>query len=133
MTLPTKRKPQVNCDLRSDTPTVPCRLCGTPTPMTGTKLCNSCWELETRIQGDPYMARKILVDTLSMKTLIVRHTGDCSFIRPASEAAEIQGGDYGFVCDLLRLDKGGRARCNCDYPPRYCPLTNSDVLVTVRK
>ena len=38
----------------------PCRLCKTPTPHSGTKLCNGCWELESRIHGDPALSRKIL-------------------------------------------------------------------------
>ena len=42
--------------------TVPCEPCGTPTPMTGTKRCNGCWELERRICMDPELARKILQD-----------------------------------------------------------------------
>ena len=29
--------------------TVPCKTCGKPTPMLGTKLCDSCWEVETRL------------------------------------------------------------------------------------
>jgi len=40
--------------------TVQCRICGKWTPMTGTKLCDRCWELETRIERDPELARKIL-------------------------------------------------------------------------
>lgn len=43
-------------------PNVPCGLCGTPTPMTGTKRCDRCWELESRIYGDPVLAQKILDD-----------------------------------------------------------------------
>jgi hypothetical protein len=39
---------------------VPCGLCGTPTLMTGTKRCDACWELESRIQGNPTLAAKIL-------------------------------------------------------------------------
>lgn len=46
-----------------DQPTVPCGLCGTPTPMLGTKRCDACWELETRIQQDPDLAEKILERT----------------------------------------------------------------------
>ena len=41
-------------------PHVPCSLCGTPTPYTGTKRCNRCWELESRIQAAPVLAEKIL-------------------------------------------------------------------------
>lgn len=43
-------------------PRVDCRLCGTPTPMLGTKLCDGCWELERRVLSDPEMARKILAN-----------------------------------------------------------------------
>ena len=39
---------------------IPCRLCKKPTPMLGTKLCDRCWELETRINIDPEIAIKIL-------------------------------------------------------------------------
>jgi len=30
--------------------TVPCKICGDPTPMTATKLCNGCWEVDSRIE-----------------------------------------------------------------------------------
>lgn len=40
--------------------TMPCRICGRPTIMLGTKLCHRCWELEHRIEADPQLARKIL-------------------------------------------------------------------------
>jgi hypothetical protein len=39
---------------------VSCGLCGSPTRMTGTKRCDGCWELESRIKGDPALAAKIL-------------------------------------------------------------------------
>ena len=42
--------------------TVPCKLCGTATPMTATKLCDGCWELERRVLSDPERARQILDD-----------------------------------------------------------------------
>ena len=29
--------------------TVPCETCGTPTPFTGTRRCNNCWEVERRM------------------------------------------------------------------------------------
>lgn len=38
----------------------PCELCGNPTTMTNTKRCDRCWELETRIQSNPELARRIL-------------------------------------------------------------------------
>lgn len=41
-------------------PTVPCGLCGKPTPMTGTKRCDACWELEMRVRADPELTRRIL-------------------------------------------------------------------------
>ena len=44
----------------NNTPTVPCRICKDETPMLGTKLCDRCWELETRINRDPDLAERIL-------------------------------------------------------------------------
>jgi len=41
---------------------IPCKWCGTPTQMLGTKMCDGCWELETRIQSQPDLARRILDD-----------------------------------------------------------------------
>ena len=43
-----------------ETDEVPCDLCGRPTRMKGTKRCDRCWELETRIQHNPELARLIL-------------------------------------------------------------------------
>ena len=45
---------------RDDRPRVPCGICGTPTPMTGTKRCDRCYELESRIHSNPALARQIL-------------------------------------------------------------------------
>lgn len=42
------------------TATVPCALCGTQTFMTGTRRCDRCYELESRIKRDPDLARQIL-------------------------------------------------------------------------
>ncbi|MHC4621367.1 MAG: hypothetical protein ACYTEQ_26800 [Planctomycetota bacterium] len=42
--------------------TTACKYCGKPTPMLGTKLCDGCWELETRIKANPELARKIMKD-----------------------------------------------------------------------
>jgi len=39
---------------------VECRLCGSPTQMKGTKLCDRCWELETRIKANVILAKKII-------------------------------------------------------------------------
>jgi hypothetical protein len=39
-------KPQASYD----PPTVPCGTCGVPTRMTGTKRCDGCWEVETRLR-----------------------------------------------------------------------------------
>lgn len=47
--------------------TCPCSLCGQPTPMLATKLCNRCWELEKRITADPDIAQTIL-DSLCKPT-----------------------------------------------------------------
>lgn len=113
--------------------TVPCELCGKPTRMLGTKRCDGCWELETRIGGDVSMTLKIFKLNHNMKILLVEHVADCPFIRSVSEVTELQGGDCGFVCDILRLEEGGRARCNSSYPPRYCPLRIEDVIITIKR
>ena len=39
---------------------VHCKICGKLTDFTGTKLCNRCWELETRIDRDIELTIKIL-------------------------------------------------------------------------
>ena len=40
--------------------TAACRICGKPTKMLGTRLCDRCWELETRIEMAPDIAKRIL-------------------------------------------------------------------------
>jgi hypothetical protein len=40
--------------------TVDCTICGDKTTMTGTKLCDRCWELKTRIEMDSDLAKKII-------------------------------------------------------------------------
>lgn len=44
--------------MKSDT--CKCKYCGNETKMTGTKLCDRCWELETRIYADLELAKKII-------------------------------------------------------------------------
>jgi len=46
--------------IRDDRPTVPCGLCGDATPFNGSRRCDRCQELETRIERDPELACKIL-------------------------------------------------------------------------
>jgi hypothetical protein len=41
--------------------------------MLGTKLCDRCWELETRITGDPVIARKILASLNEPNLLLALH------------------------------------------------------------
>lgn len=50
---------QLNRD-RFGQETTECTLCGQETPMMGTKLCDRCWELKSRIEADPELAKKIL-------------------------------------------------------------------------
>lgn len=35
--------------MNTEEPTVPCKICGKPTHMLGTKLCDPCWEVESRL------------------------------------------------------------------------------------
>jgi hypothetical protein len=55
---------------------VPCRICGNQTPMLGTKLCDRCWELESRIKHDPELARKIL-KAFDETSVVDRMKEDC--------------------------------------------------------
>jgi len=43
-----------------ETTTVPCKICSEPTTMTGTCLCDRCWELDRRISDNSIIARRIL-------------------------------------------------------------------------
>lgn len=40
--------------------TIPCKWCGKQTPMLGTKMCNGCWELDTRISHDLDLAERMV-------------------------------------------------------------------------
>lgn len=39
---------------------IACGLCGTSTPMLGTKRCDRCFELEMRVNAAPALAEKVL-------------------------------------------------------------------------
>lgn len=41
-------------------PTVPCEMCETPTPMTGTRRCDPCWELEHRVKRNVGLAELVM-------------------------------------------------------------------------
>jgi hypothetical protein len=43
---------------------VPCKYCGKQTRMVGSKMCDPCWELASRIKANPAMAAKILIPDL---------------------------------------------------------------------
>lgn len=43
-------------------PTIPCGVCGDPTPMLVTERCDRCYELCARIGADPALAQRILTD-----------------------------------------------------------------------
>lgn len=42
--------------------TTACTLCGKQTRMMGTKLCDRCWEIKSRIKSDPELALQILTE-----------------------------------------------------------------------
>ncbi len=47
-----------------------CKLCGGPTNNIGTKLCDTCWELDTRIKHNPRTARRIMRKILSKEGVV---------------------------------------------------------------
>ncbi len=51
---------EADAHARKSKVTVPCRYCETPTPYSGTGMCDRCWELEHRISTDPEIAARIL-------------------------------------------------------------------------
>lgn len=46
-------------------PTCPCKWCGKQTPMTGTKMCDMCWELDGRVAQDINVTAAMLKAQLS--------------------------------------------------------------------
>lgn len=55
-------------DLLRGSETTLCGLCGVKTDNLGTKRCDRCWEMETRIKSDPALARQILDNISSTNT-----------------------------------------------------------------
>lgn len=47
--------------------TVDCKWCGTPTLMLGTKMCDRCWELQTRIESNLDLAKR-MIEELSLES-----------------------------------------------------------------
>lgn len=75
----------------NDTPTVPCKWCRAPTWHTGTGCCDNCWELSSRIQGNPALAARILNETQSRT--------------PSKEFQDVR--DFHQKFELLCFDKPG--------------------------
>lgn len=67
--------------------TVPCKHCETPTPMTGTEMCNRCWELDTRIRHNPELAVSIIEDLgYTVEPPRIHHKSHCKlFPDPCDE------------------------------------------------
>lgn len=76
--------------LKGENDCVPCGLCGTPTPMTGTKRCDSCWEIETRISNPA--GRAIALKVLSLTPADVFTTGESATL---SRALRMYAAKYG--------------------------------------
>jgi hypothetical protein len=47
--------------------TVPCKRCGDETRMLGTKLCDNCWELESRLAGLWARARHLTAENARLR------------------------------------------------------------------
>lgn len=55
---------------------ITCRICNTHlTTALGTALCDSCWELETRIRSNPELAKKIIMEIELEKYNTARNQG----------------------------------------------------------
>jgi len=53
--------------------TVPCELCGEPTPMMGTKRCDRCFELESRLRNAPAKLIENILHNLGFQARIMGH------------------------------------------------------------
>lgn len=71
--------------------TMPCKWCHAPTWHTGTGCCDGCWELSSRIQGNPALAARILNETTARV--------------PSKEAQDVRNFHQKF--GLLCFDKPG--------------------------
>jgi hypothetical protein len=98
--------------------TVPCGLCGKATRMTGTKRCDGCWELESRIQGDPALAARILASLTNSEKGTVREMTPADMANTLREAAiylaENQqsnlGTDCQYAADAIERIERNKAR-----------------------
>ncbi|MHC4296504.1 MAG: hypothetical protein ACYS7Y_04325 [Planctomycetota bacterium] len=63
-----------------DRETIPCAICGRPTPMLGTKRCDLCWEIERRM-GECFEQ-------------VVRHNAREYVVRVYSDEGGIPPNDY---------------------------------------
>lgn len=91
--------------------TVPCDLCGTPTPMTGTRRCDPCWELERRVEQRPEVAKKLVaamdaIDANAATQLITRLTEALARIRNKVDGAILAGyqNTSSYVTELRDID-----------------------------
>lgn len=75
--------------------TGPCTLCGTTTEMTGTRLCDRCWELKHRIEADLDLAQKIL-NAKRKPVVLVTVNGGIADIKafPCKEYVEVLHIDF---------------------------------------
>jgi hypothetical protein len=49
--------------------TMPCKFCGVPTRMLGTKQCDGCWEIAHRVRHeDPKLLAKILNEEMTQES-----------------------------------------------------------------
>jgi hypothetical protein len=55
---------------------VPCRHCGAPTYADSLRECPGCWELRTRIESQPALARRMLEEAEKRTPSVVRVAHD---------------------------------------------------------
>ncbi len=65
-----------------DRETVPCKICGDPTPMLETHLCDPCWELQFRMALDPERTAKVLDHVTDLAFKIFTHIHQLATAKP---------------------------------------------------
>lgn len=87
---------------------IPCKWCDRPTFHTGTKMCDGCWELDSRIRGNTSLARTILKAAVvkQLESRLVEYRTAYLAMGPLAELKRMPGliGHERAISALLRHD-----------------------------
>lgn len=61
----------------------------------------------------------------------IKYTHDCPFNVLSDPTLDGAGDDEHFICKVLVLDDGKRARCNGRDIPPYCPMREGEIILKI--